>query len=219
VLGFEVQRRHVVEDKGDIAAGQGMREADLGDPVAVTAVRAAGQGAAHGLVAGRSAPQVGQDPPGVQDRGRLDHPGQDQVPEHVIAQGIEPQVIVDAVQRLEQQPRVGRDHPRRPRGRRSRITGPCAEQRRRRRRCHEPGPRHGRLDAQVEGALGGIGQHLPRPLDEDPQLSLGVRRPHVGHDLAPAAVVLGNLHGRSPRCRPYPPNPRHGTEPRAPISA
>jgi len=77
----------------------------------------------------------------------------------------------------------------------------------------------GGLDAQVEGALGGIGQHLPRPLDEDSQLSLGVRRPHVGHDLAPAIVVLGNLHGRSPRCRPYPPNPCHGTEPRAPISA
>ena len=65
----------------------------------------------------------------------------------------------------------------------------------------------------------GSGQHLPRPLQQDPQLGLGVRRSHVRHDLAPAAVVLGDLHGRCPRCRPHPPNPRHGTEPRAPLSA
>ena len=77
----------------------------------------------------------------------------------------------------------------------------------------------GGLDAQVEGALGGIGQHLPRPLQQDPQLGLGARGPHVRHDLPPAAVVLGDLHGRRPRCRPHPPNPRHDTEPRAPISA
>jgi hypothetical protein len=37
----------------DIRAGQGVREAQLRDPVPVAAVRAAGQGAAHGLVAGR----------------------------------------------------------------------------------------------------------------------------------------------------------------------
>ena len=93
------------------------------------------------------------------------------------------------------------------------------EQRRRGRRRHEPRLRRGRLDAQVEGALGRIGQHLPRPLQQDPQLGLGVRRSHVRHDLPPAAVVLGDLHGRRPRCRPHPPNPRHGTEPRAPLSA
>ena len=104
MLGFEVQRRHVIEDEGDITAGQYMREAQPGDLVAVAAVRAAGQGAAHGLVAGRLAAQVGQDPAGVQDRGRLDGPGQDQVPEHVIAQDAEPQILKDAVQRLEQQP-------------------------------------------------------------------------------------------------------------------
>jgi hypothetical protein len=196
-----------------------MREAQLRDPVPVTAVRAPGQGAAHRLVAGRLAAQVRQDPPRVQDRGRLHDPGQDQVPEHVIIQGSEPQVIVDAVQRLEQQPRVGRDHPRRPRRRGGRIRAYCVEQRRRRRRRHKPGLRHGRLDSQVEGAMGGIGQHLPCPLQQDPQFVLGVRRPHVRHDLPPAPVVLGDLHRRRPRCCPYPPNPRHGTEPRAPISA
>jgi chloramphenicol 3-O-phosphotransferase len=50
-------------------------------------------------------------------------------------------------------------------------------------------------------------------------LSVVADRPHVRHGLAPAAVVPGDLHGRRPRCRPYPPNPRHGTEPRTPVSA
>ena len=198
MLGLEVQRRHVVEHEGDIAAGPGVREADPGDRVAVAAVRAAGQGAAHRLVAGRLAAQVRQDPSGVQDRGRLHDPGHDQVPEHVIAQGAEPQVIVDAVQRLEQQPRVGRDHPRRPRRRGGRVRVIRVGQRGAARRRHEPGPRHGRLDSQVEGALCRIGQHLPRPLEQDPQLGLGMRRSHMGHDLAPAAVVLSDLHGRRP---------------------
>ena len=111
VLGLEVQRRHVVQNERDIAAGQYVREAQPGDLVAVAAVRAAGQGPAHRLVAGRLAAQVRQDPAGVQDRGRLDDPGQDQVPEHVIAQGAESQVAENAVQRLEQQPRVGRAPP------------------------------------------------------------------------------------------------------------
>ena len=92
VLGLEVQRRHVIQDQGDIAAGPDVREAQLGDLVPVAAARAAGQGAAHRLVAGRLAAQFRQDPAGVQDRGRLHDPGQDQVPEHVIAQGAEPQV-------------------------------------------------------------------------------------------------------------------------------
>jgi hypothetical protein len=41
----------------------------------------------------------------------------------------------------------------------------------------------------------------------------------VRHDLPPAAGRLGDLHGRRPGCRPHPPNPRHDTEPRTPISA
>jgi hypothetical protein len=50
-------------------------------------------------------------------------------------------------------------------------------------------------------------------------LSAAADRPRVRHDLAPAAVAPGDLHGRRPRCRPYPPNPRHGAEPRTPVSA
>src|SRR5690242_8186449 len=37
-------------------------------------------------------------PAGVQNRGRLHDPGQDQVPEHLITQGIEPQSGEDTVQ-------------------------------------------------------------------------------------------------------------------------
>jgi hypothetical protein len=219
VLGLEVQRRHVIQDQGDVSAGQRVRKAQFGDLVPVAAVRAAGQGPAHGLVAGRLAAQFRQDPAGVQNRGRLDDPGQDQVPEHLIAQDVESQITEDAVQDLEQHPRVRRHHPRRPRSRRGLARGTRVEQCWRGLPRHEPGPRRDRLDAQVERALGGIGQHLPRPIEEHPQLSLGVRRPHVRHDLPPAAVVLGDLHGRRPGCRPHPPNPRHSTDPRAPISA
>ncbi len=38
MLGLEVQRRHVVEDEGDIAAGKGVREADLSGAVTYRAV-------------------------------------------------------------------------------------------------------------------------------------------------------------------------------------
>ena len=219
MLGLEVQRRHVIQDQGDVSAGQRMREAQLGDLFPVAAVSAAGQGPAHRLVTGRLAAQFRQDPAGVQDRGRLHDPGQDQVPEHLIVQDVEPQVTEDAVQGLEQHPRVRRHHPRRPCSHRGPARGTRVEQGWRGLPRHEPGPRRDRLDAQVERALGGIGQRLPRPIEEDPQLGPGVRRPHVRHDLPPAAVVLGDLHGRRPGCRPHPPNPRHSTEPRTPISA
>jgi hypothetical protein len=50
----------------------------------------------------------------------------------------------------------------------------------------------------VKRALGRVGQHLPRPLQQDPQLGLGAGRSHMCHNLPPAAVVLGDLHGRRP---------------------
>lgn len=196
-----------------------MREAQLCDLVAVAAVRAAGQGAAHRLVAGGLAAQVRQDPSRVQDRGRLDDPGQDQVPERVIVQGAEPQVAEDAVQGLEQHPRAGRHYPRRTRSRRRPARGSASNSAGAASPRHEPGLRRGGLDSQVKRALSRIGQPLPRPLKQDPQLGLGMRGPHVRHDLPTATVVLGDLHGCRPGCRPHPPNPRHSTEPRAPISA
>jgi putative transposase len=46
-----------------------------------------------------------------------------------------------------------------------------------------------------------VSQHLPRPLQQDPQLGLGVRRPHVRHDLPPAARRLGAPAESMPRHR------------------
>jgi hypothetical protein len=129
-FGLEVQRRHVIQDERDIAAGPRVREAQPGDHVAVAAPCAPGQSAAHRLVAGRLAAQACQDPPGVHDRGRLHDPGQDQVQEHLIAQGTKPQGREDTVQRLEQHPRIGRHHPRRRHCRRDRARQPRFEQRR-----------------------------------------------------------------------------------------
>lgn len=76
-----------------------------------------------------------------------------------------------------------------------------------------------KLDVQAERALGRIGQHVPRPFEQNPHLGLSVRRPDVRHDLPSAAVGLGNLHDGPPRRRPNPPNPCHDTEPWTPISA
>jgi hypothetical protein len=168
LLGLEVQRRYVIQDERDIAAGSRVREAQPGDRVAVAAFCAPGQGASHGLVTGRPAAQACQDPAGVQDRGRLHDPGQDQVPEHLITQGAELQGGEDAVQGTEQHPRVGRHHPQRSNGRQGRTRAFRFEQRRAGRRRYEPDLRRSGLDAQVERALGGIRQHLPRPLKQDP---------------------------------------------------
>ena len=89
LLGLEVQRRHVVEDQGDVPAGGRVLEARLGDLVAVSAGCGATQGAFHRRVAGRPAAQVGQHPAGVQQRGRFHDPGDHQVPEHLIADRVE----------------------------------------------------------------------------------------------------------------------------------
>ena len=39
-----------------------------------------------------------------------------------------------------------------------------------------------RLDADVELVLANVGEHSAGPLQKQPQLGLGVRRPHMRHD-------------------------------------
>ncbi len=112
LLRLEVQRRHLVETQGDVPTGHRMGETRCGDPVAVVPIRAgAGQGALHRRVAGRAPTQIGQDPPGVQQRRGFHHPGDHQIGEHRIAGRVEPQPVVHAGQRLVEQPGVGRQHP------------------------------------------------------------------------------------------------------------
>ncbi len=86
VVGLEVQRRHVIEHQGDVAVRGGVGEAQPGQLVAVLAVGAAAQRAFAGGQAHRAAAQLGQDPVDVGQAGRLDHPGDHQIPEHLIAQ-------------------------------------------------------------------------------------------------------------------------------------
>jgi hypothetical protein len=205
--------------RGDISAGPRVRDAQLCDPAAVAAVRAAAQGAAHRLAAGGLAAQVRQDPPRVQDRGRLHDPGQDQVRNTSSPRAPNPRPA-KTPSRAWNSTREPVDTTRGAPAAAGALPGGFrVEQCRRGLPRHEPGPRRGGLDSQVKRALGRIGQPLPRPLKQDPQLGLGMRGPHVRHDLPTATVVPGDLHGRRPGCRPHPPNPRHSTEPRAPISA
>ena len=95
VLGLEVQGRHVVQAQRHVPGREGVLEADGGDLVAVLARGGPRQGAAHRLLTGRRPSQVGQDTPGVQDRGGLHDPGDHQVAEGLVLDHAEPEVGVD----------------------------------------------------------------------------------------------------------------------------
>jgi hypothetical protein len=220
-LGFEVQRGHVVEHQGDVATGGRVLEAPGGDLVAVGALMRAGQGAAHRLLARRRAPEVGEHPRRVQDRGRFHQPGNHQVPEDLVAQRVEPQPGEHPGEHVVEHPRGRRhdprrsDHPALPRRgsllpEEDRVADGGADQR----RLH----RH-RLDAEVQFTLSGIVQKLPRPLQQQAELRVGVRGAHMRDDPPPAPHGLSDLHGRRPRRRPHPPNPGHRPTVGPPISA
>ena len=156
-----------------------MGEARGRDLVAVAPPHAAAQRAAHGLLTGRDLSQVGKDPAGVQDRGGLHDPGDDQVPEHLITQDPEPQVVVDTGQGVEQRPRAGRHDPGR-RHPRCSLTRPAgfAEQRLPDLRCRDQVDlARCRLHPEIELTLGVIGQQRPSPLQQQPELGLGARGP------------------------------------------
>lgn len=104
LLGLEVQGRDVVEHQGDVPAGRGVAEAPARDPIAVVVRGGPGESAPQGRVAGRGPAQVFQNPAGVQQRDRLHDPGDHQVPEHRIAQAVEPQIRENRGQGLEQDP-------------------------------------------------------------------------------------------------------------------
>jgi hypothetical protein len=76
------------------------------------------------------------------------------------------------------------------------------------------------FEPEIERRLPVVGQQITRSLKQDSQLSLGMGRAHMRHDpLPPATDVLSDLHRRRTRRRPHPPNERHQSESRAPISA
>ena len=67
----------------------------------------------------------------------------------------------------------------------------------------------GRLDTKIELALPAIAQQQPRPLQQNPELGIGMSRAHVRNDPPTPMDVLSDLHGRRTRGRPHPPYPRH----------
>ncbi len=195
LLRLEIQGGDVVQTQGDIPGAQCVGETQGRELVTVLPRRAPGQGAAHGLLTGRGAPQVTEYPPGVQDRGWFHDPGDHQVPEHRITHRVKPEIGEHAHQRVVQHPRGRGDHPRcRHRSHRGgllaweqgRILG-GAEQRRLRR----PG-----LDPERELTLPRVAHQVPGPRDQQAQLGLGVRRAHMRHDPAPPADRFHELDRR-----------------------
>ena len=209
MLGLEVQRRDVVEDEGDIAAGQHVGEAQLGETVTVIPVEAAAQRALAGGQARRDPAHLRQHPVRVQQAGRLGHPGDHQVTEHLIAQRVEPEIRIHPGQRVIKQARGGLQ---RPRPRRHPPHARCrlaAEQRRLPRRRDHRDPPGLRGDPEIENALPVILEQPPGLLHQQPELGLVAGRAHMPHDPAPAPHRFRDLHSRRPRRRAHPPNPSH----------
>jgi hypothetical protein len=191
---------------------RGVREAQFGQPVTVLTLRAASQRALAGGQADRPAAQLGQDPVSVRQAGRLDHPGDHQIPEHLIGERVETEARVHPGEGVEQHRRTRPQHP----GTRHHLP----RQRRRllrEQRCLPRRREHRRLASrrgqpEIENALTLIGQQPVRPLNQQPELGLITRRPDMTHDPAPATNRLSDLHSRRPRRRPNPPDPRHRAE-------
>src|SRR5690606_15766044 len=61
----------------------------------------------------------------------------------------------------------------------------------------------------AEPTLAPLLHHLPRPSDDQPAFGAALRGPDMDHDPPAAIDVLSDLHGRRPRRRAHPPNPRH----------
>ncbi len=209
VLGLEVERRHVVEHERDVPAGQHVGEAQLGETVTVVPIEAAAQRALARGQARRDPAHLCQHPVHIQQAGRLDHPGDHQVTEHLITQRVEPEIRIHPGQHVIQQARRRLQRPRprhHPPGTRCRL---AAEQRRLSRGRDHRDPPGLRSDPEIENALPVVLEQALGLLHEQPELSLVAGRAHMPHDPAPAPDRLRDLHSRRPRCRTHPPNPSH----------
>jgi hypothetical protein len=210
LLGLEVQGGHVVEAQRDVAAGPGVGEARRGDLVAVVTVRpGAGQGPFHRRVAGRRPAQVTQDPPDIEQRGGFHHPGDHQIGEHPIGEGVEPQIGVDPGQGVVEQPGIRGQHPTRTVANRPWRRARHVDQLRRLGGPDQWGDRRRGMNVEPQHALRWICEQLTGPLEQHPQLGLGMRRPDMGNDPLPAVGVLRDLHRGGTRPGPNPPDERH----------
>ncbi len=209
VLGLEVQRGHVIQHERDAPAAQHVSEAQLSETATVVPVEAAAQRALARGQARRDPAHLRQHPVHIQQAGRLDHPGDHQVTEHLITQRAEPEIRIHPGQHVIQQARrrLQRPCPRHhPTGSRCRRT---AEQRPLPGRRDHRGLPGLRGDPEADNALPVV---LEQPLGffhEQPEFALAAGRAHMPHDPAPPRHRLRDLHSRRPRCRAHPPDPRH----------
>ena len=161
------------------------------------------------------ASEVGQHPVDIQQRGRLHDPGDHQVPEARVGDDVEPELVEHRGQGVEQGPAAGAQDLRARRRAPAPTRGRGEQRRRGRRRGHRP---HALRDghAQVQNALGVIGEQVPGLGQQQPELGLVARGPDVPHDPPAPVDGLSDLHGRGPRGRAHRPNPRHHPEPTDP---
>lgn len=207
LLRLEIQGSDVVEQKGQAAGFGGVGEAPVSDRAAVVAVDDPPQVPLDRGVARRFLSEIAHHPGSVEFRAGLDDAGDHQIPEHLVGDRIEAELATQVFEDLPQ------DHRSRRCGSARRINGrPVVRSRQQRTLARRQDARHRcvRGDVQVEGMLIGLDPG-PGPLEEHPELDIGVRGPDVLDDLLPAVDIAGDLHGRGPRLGPDPPDERHPT--------
>jgi len=161
----------------------------------------------NGPVGHRICAQIGQYPKRIELAGRLDDPGDHQVPEHLITDGIKTQAVIYHADRRIQQPRTGRRRPARAR-RDAFGLGRRSEQR----QGVPVGHISDRLGAcgHVEPELSLITQgYRTGLLQQNSQLGIGVGRSDMGQDLAATAQFRHHLHRHRSRGGAHLPHVRH----------
>ena len=124
-VGLEVQRGHVVEhQRGRSQPGVG--RARRGDPLPPLRLGVAGQPPVEGPIRRRLDADLAEHPQAVGLAGRLDDPGQHQVPEHRVPAGglVEPEQLIRPAQPVPQMPHPRGHDRQRPRNRPSPATSP-----------------------------------------------------------------------------------------------
>jgi hypothetical protein len=110
VLRLEVQRGDVVEHHRQRAGAGCVVEAGRGELAAVVPLRAAAQRPEQRPQRRGRGTDLIQDADRVRLRGRLDHPGQDQRPERLVGDDVEPEPRVSLAEDLPQQLRRGSEN-------------------------------------------------------------------------------------------------------------
>ena len=160
------------------------------------------RGQSPGRVAGWRPAQVRQDPGNVQQRRRLDHPGDHQVTEHGVSEHVEPRTGIHLGQRVEQQPAV-RAHDLARASPATRSHGRRVEWGGVRRGGDDRGDRNRPFHRQVQRPLGGILKHLTRTGQQHPSSASVRTDPTLLDDPLTPTGVLRDLHRHDPRAGPH----------------